>query len=431
MARERSIPPPLPEEDPEDDGGTSTFRPAPKPRDSSESRSSSTFRSRSTSSGSTRSHNEDEPKPGRAPIAEARPGRVERWLFGSIGTADLARFCRQLSSYLDAGVALPKALANIQAQFSTSTLGPIIGRVLKAIRQGSSLGDAFTAQRGAFDPLFLSLVRVAETRGHMPEILKLLAHHYEARVRLYRQARSALIYPATVLVLAAGLATLLLVVVLPIMVKFLDDFRQKAGELPMPTKVLMAIGDFMSSIGWFVVPGVLIGIPIVLWRMYKTPAGKRSLDTLALRVPVFGQMLKLIDTTRFARTLSALLEGGVALPASLDLTVDVMRLDPYRRAVGRMRRSVVDGMTLSEAAEESGRFDHQFIAVLDSGEETGSIPEVLAHLADQREEELGLMVKNLGSLLQPLILLALGGLVLFLILAVFLPYLSILQNLSG
>jgi type IV pilus assembly protein PilC len=150
-----------------------------------------------------------------------------------------------------------------------------------------------------------------------------------------------------------------------------------------------------------------------------------------MMIPVFGKLMKKIDTTRFARTLGALLEAGVDVGSSLDLTSEVLRLDPFRRAIVDTKSRVLNGEELSVALDETGRFGPDVIAVINSGEETGKLPESLNHLADDYEEQVAYMVKNMGQLVQPILLVLLGGVVLFIILAVFLPYISILTNLAG
>ena len=359
------------------------------------------------------------------------PNWAERLFFGSVGTAHLATFCRQAASYLDAGVDLRKSLASLQTQFARTALGPVLGRVHASINRGDDLAEAFAREPRAFDPLFLSMIRVAEARGGVPETLRQMADHYDARLRLVRQARSAMIYPAIVLIVAAGVVALLTLFVLPVFVSLLEDMtRGGPADLPLPTRALMGFSRFIQGQGWWAVPLALVGASFALIRSYRTTTGKAAMDEAALYLPVFGKLLRKLDTTRFARTLSALLEAGVDIGTSMDLTADVVRLVPFRRALQGARASVMEGAELGQALQASGRFDHDVIAIVDSGEETGKLPESLARLADDYEEQVALMVKNLGSLIQPLIVIGLGGLVLFIILAVLLPYIAMISSLT-
>jgi type II secretory pathway component PulF len=360
----------------------------------------------------------------------AGPSWGERIFFGRVGAGQLALFCRQFAAYLDAGVDLLKALSSLERQFARSALGPVIGRLLLSVRRGDALAEAMAREPQAFDTLFLSMIRVAEARGGVPETLRMLAHHYEARQNLIRQARSAMIYPIAVLVVAAGVVALLTLWLLPMFVSLLQDIAGRGAVLPLPSRALMAFSKFIQMLGWWLIPIVLIAGPIAVYRIYRTAPGKRVMDELALWVPVLGKLLRKLDTTRFARALASLLGAGVDVGTSLDLTADVLQLDPFRRALRGARAAVLDGSELSVALGVTGRFSPDVIAILDSGEETGKLPEALEHLADDYEEQVAYMVKNMGQLIQPLLIIMLGGIVLFIILAVLLPYIQILTSLS-
>jgi type IV pilus assembly protein PilC len=365
-------------------------------------------------------------------IVSGGPTWVERIVFGSVSTAHLAQFCRQFAAYLDAGVDLVKTMASLEQQFARTALGPVIGRLLLSVRRGEALAEGMAREPAAFDSLFLSLMKVAEARGGVPETLRGLANHYDARLRLFRQARSAMIYPVIVLIVAGGVIALLSLFVLPKLVDMLADIagRGNGVDLPFASRVLMGFSHFVQALGWWLVPLATVGLFVFLFKFYKTPVGKAWLDELALYVPVLGKLLRKIDTTRFAHTLSALLEGGVDIGASLDLTASVMHLTPFRRALERARVQVMEGHELSDALRDSGRFGPDVVAIVNSGEETGKLPESLERLGDDYEEQVTYMVKNLGSLVQPLIMIFMGGVVLFIILAVLLPYISLLTNLA-
>jgi type II secretory pathway component PulF len=358
------------------------------------------------------------------------PTLWERILFGRVGSGQLARFCRQFAAYLDAGVDMHKAFTSLEEQFARTALGPVIGRLTLGVRKGNALGDLVILEPQAFDNLFVSMIKVAEARGGLPETLHRLAHHYEARQSLIRQARSAMIYPIAVLVVAAGVVALITVWLLPMFISLLKDIAGNGATLPLPSRILMAFSSFIQTLGWWLVPLLMIAGPLLLVRAYRTDTGKRIMDETALWVPVLGKLLSKLDTTRFARALATLMGAGVDVGTSLDLAAGVMKLDPFRRAIRNARAQVMDGSELSVALGVSGRFGTDAIAIISSGEETGKLPESLEHLADDYEEQVAYMVKNMGQLIQPLLMVMLGGIVLFIILAVLLPYISILTNLS-
>jgi type II secretory pathway component PulF len=374
---------------------------------------------------------------GPASVKEPRPeiggpSTFERILFGSVGTGHLAIFCRQFAAYVNAGVDLIKSVDSLERQFARTALGPVLNRIGQSIRRGDALADAFAREPQAFDTLFLTMIRVAEARGGVPETLRNLSRHYEARQRLIRQARSAMIYPIIVIILALGVMMLLTYVVLPVLVGILEDMaRGRSMSLPWPTRMLVGLSHFMAKMGWWAVPLILIGTFFGVAWTYRRPRGKAAIDDICLYVPVIGLLLRKIDTTRFARTLSSLLSAGVDYGASLDLTAGVLHLVPFRKAILGAKSLVLDGSELSEALNISRRFSPDVIAVVNSGEETGKLPESLEKLADDYEEQVSLMVKNLGSLIQPLIVIGLGGIVLFIALAFIMAYISILGNLAG
>ena len=334
------------------------------------------------------------------------------------------------AAYLDAGVDLLKTISSLERQFARTALGPVTGRILQAVRRGDTLAEAMVREPQAFDSLFLSMIKVAEARGGVPETLRMLSRHYEARQSLIRQARAAMIYPIAVLLVASGVVAMLTVWLLPMFMSLLTDIAGRGATLPLPSRILMAFSRFIQTLGWWLVPLLLIVGPLLVVRAYRTRAGKRLMDEMALWVPVLGKLLSKLDTTRFARALATLMGAGVDIGSSLDLTADVMQLEPFRRAIRQARLQVMEGSELSVALGVTRRFSPDVIAILDSGEETGKLPESLEHLADDYEEQVAYMVKNMGQLIQPLLMVMLGALVLFIILAVLLPYIAILTSLS-
>ena len=365
------------------------------------------------------------------PVAfDVKPGMWERVLFGRVNSGLLAAFCRQFASYLDAGVDILKALSSLESQFARTALGPVIGRLSVGVHSGESFDEVVAREPPAFDPRFLSMVKVAEARGGLPETLRVLARHYEFRERLIRQARSALIYPSIVLIIASGVVALLTTWLLPMFTQMLKDIAGPNVTLPFPSRALLWFSGFVQGIGWWLFPLVLFGGPFLIYRLYKTSAGRRAMDELVLYVPVLGLLLWKLDTTRFARTLATLLGSGVDIGTSLALTSEVVQLSPIRQILRGARTHVMEGGELGEALATSHRFGADVIAVVNTGEETGMLPEALERLADSYEEQVSHMVRNLGQLVQPLLLIFLGGVVLFIILAVLLPYINMLTSLA-
>src|SRR5271165_4797268 len=407
----------------------STFRPNPG---GSAPGSGSGPRSGEASAGRRRSSRSDSDSTSTRDTERLAPGAkfFERIFFGRVSSGQLAQFCRQFASYLHAGVDYSRALTGLEKQFALSPLAPVIGRLAVAIKSGSTLEEAMAREPQAFGTMFLSMIRAAEARGGVPETLRMMGNHYEARQRLIRQARSAMIYPVIVLTMAGGVIALLTIVLLPMFASMLKDIDRKI-QLPLPSRALLAFSNFVSWVGWWLIPLVLVGTPFLIYRFYKTSPGKTLIDRLILRTPVFGALCRKLDISRFARTLSTLLDAGVDVGSSIDLTAGVLAMTPISQAVRAAKDKVMQGKELSVALAPSGQFSPDVIAVLQTGEETGKVPESLNHLADDYEEQVSGMVKNLGHLIQPLLVVILGGVVFFIILAVFLPYIQMITSLAS
>jgi type II secretory pathway component PulF len=366
------------------------------------------------------------PRPEPVPEPEAAPRIGRALVFGKVRARELAAFCRQLGVYLNSGVGITRALESLEKPMAGTAMAPVLARMQQAVKAGQSISDAAEKEPQVFDRLFLSLVRVGEERGGLPEMLKRLASLYEARDRMWRQARSALVYPTIVIVVTLGVGALLTMFVLPVMVSLLRDMtRNRSVDLPAPTKLLMAISDFMQSVGWWLVPVLIVGGTLTLKRWYATPSGKAALDRVILRVPVMGKLVALIDTARFARTLGDLMGAGVGVDRSLRLTSEVVQFVPFREAVDSVRAAVKRGSEFAPALRATGRFESDLVAFVETGEETGNLPETLRKVADDYEERAELMTKNLASLLQPLITIVLGVIVGFLLIAFVMAYLSL------
>ena len=247
------------------DSGPSTFRPNPAYPEGS-ARTGSGQKTRSASPGTESAE----------PLAPAA-NWWERIFFGSVSSGQLAQFCRQFASYLHAGVDYNRTLSSLEKQFARSPLGPAVGRMRQAIKGGSTLEEAMAREPRIFSTMFLSMIRVAEARGGVPETLRMMGNHYEARQRLIRQARSAMIYPVIVLILAGGVVALITIVLLPMFAEMLRDINRKA-TLPLPSRALLAFSDFVRGWGQLLIPLVLIGTPLLIYRFYKTAAGKATLD---------------------------------------------------------------------------------------------------------------------------------------------------------
>jgi type II secretory pathway component PulF len=367
------------------------------------------------------------------PASTIGTARWYQWApFGRVKTTQVVNFCRQFANYLDAGVNLNRTMESLRRQYDRTALGPVIGRLQLGVRRGEALTDAMRRDPRVFDPFFLSMMRVAEVRGAVPEMLRMLSIQIDNRQRLLRQAKSALLYPAFVIFLSICVAALLTILILPTLVSVMRDLvRRKHIELPWPTQLLMDLSDFIAAMGWWLIPLVLIGGFLAVIGAYRTRWGKTVIDEILLFTPVIGPIARWIDTSRFARTLAALLEAGVDIGSSLILTADTLMLVPLRRAVQRAREGILEGETLSASVGVSNRFPTDLIAIMNSAEETGRLPEMLIMVADEYEEKVDYVVRNLGSLLQPVVILIVGGMVGFIAIAFLMGYTAVIADLGS
>ena len=356
----------------------------------------------------------------------------ETMLIGGVRAGDLAVFCRQFGVYLDSGVGILKALASLRKQVAGTPMGPVVERMGVAIKRGETLADAAAKEPQAFDEMAISMLRVAEARGGMPETLKRLANHYDARQRFWRQARSAMIYPAVTILIALVVGGLLTIFVLPKLVEILEDtVRGRGVDLPGPTKLLMAISHFVKDAGWWLLPLLFVAGIFGFIRAYRTKATKQWIDEVIIRLPGLGGLVQLIDHGRFARTLSDLLEAGVDINSSLSLSADVLQFEPNRKAVSTSRAAVLKGSELAPALRTTRRFAPDMLAFVETGEETGQLPESLARVANDYEDRADSLIKNIGDVIKPLLMIVVGAIVGFIVVAFLMAYVAVLTSLMS
>jgi type II secretory pathway component PulF len=370
-------------------------------------------------------------RPSTEPPATIGESRWYQRGFGRVSPKHLVNFCRQFAGYLDAGINLYRAMESLRRQYQYTTLGPVIGRLQLAVRRGEGMTDAMSREPAAFERYFLSMMRVGEVQGSVPETLRSLSVEYAARQRMVRQTKSALIYPAFVILASVTVSAMLTILVLPPLVDIMRGvIKERRVDLPKATQLLIKVSDFIVAGGWWGIPLTLVGTVALLVGAYRLQRGKALLDEVLFRLPVIGQLLWKIDTTRFCRTLAHLLGAGVDIGSSLELTADTLFLVPMRRAVLRAREGIIQGESLSASIELTNRFPSDIPALINSGEDTGRLPEMMVSVADQYEEQVEFMVKNLGNLLQPVVTILVGGVVFFVAVAFFMGYAAVLSNLG-
>ncbi len=343
-----------------------------------------------------------------------------------VGSKRVAIFTRQFSVMLDAGLPLVQCLEILGEQEEDRNFREIIQNVRTDVEAGSSLADAMKKHPRAFNNLFVSMIAAGEAGGILDIILQRLATYIEKVVKLNSQVRSALIYPVTVIVIAAGVVALILWKVIPV---FAQMFAGLGGELPFLTRVVVAASNFMGRyIVWIAIGIVLAYMAVQRW--YKTERGRRVIDSLTLKIPVIGMLLRKIAVARFCRTLSTLTSSGVPILDGLEITAKTSGNAVIEDAVMVVRKAVEEGKTLSAPLAETKVFPPMVVQMINVGEQTGALDQMLSKIADFYEEEVDTAVAGLMKLIEPLMIVLLGGIIGTIVTAMYLPMYSILTKIG-
>lgn len=331
--------------------------------------------------------------------------------------SDLLTFTRQLSTLVRAGVPILRSLDSLIAQTTNPYLRQIIEEIRRDVTGGISLADALSKHPRVFSPLYISMVRVAEAAGNMGEVLSKIAEFLEHEATIKGRIKSALWYPAMVLSLAIVVLIILFFVVLP---TFKGIFSEMGEQLPLVTRLAMGFTDWLLH-WWFIIPLGLFGVLLFLYVYRRLPQGRYQLDLLKLKVPLLGPLASKMAISRFARTLSTLLSAGVPLLRSLDIVKDVVGNAVYASVITITREQVRDGSKLSAPLASSSILPPLVIQMIDTGEETGNLPEMTEEVARFYDEEVDRSIKALLSLLEPLLIIFLAGIVGFVAFSIYLP----------
>jgi len=344
----------------------------------------------------------------------------------SAKNSELVIFTRQLATMIGAGISLLESLEVLAEQAETPGMKVTCERLVSELRGGSDLSDALRTCPKVFSELYVSMVTAGEASGQMDVILERLAEYVEATEELKREIRSAMTYPVISLVLVLSITMFLMVGVVP---GFKDVFDGLGAELPMLTKKVLAISDWIREY-WYLLIGGTIGSVIGFTMLKKTPQGALLMDQLILRVPVFGQLFRKVALARFSRTFATLVRSGVPIMGTLDIVASTAGNQVIARTVLNSRESVRNGNMLSEPLSESPVFPPMVVRMIAIGERSGALEQLLEKIAEFYDSQVKATIKSLTSLIEPILICVMGGLVGVVILAVFLPILNIIGELS-
>ncbi|WP_242339626.1 MULTISPECIES: type II secretion system inner membrane protein GspF [unclassified Anaeromyxobacter] len=362
-------------------------------------------------------------------LGEAQAKRevnVRRWVLGRVGARDLAVATRQLAVLAHAGIPLVEALTALVDQVEHERLKRVLGDVKQRVNEGSSLADALAVHPRVFSTLYVNMIRAGESSGALEIVLVRLAEFTESQARLRSKIAGTMAYPIAMMVIGTGIMGILFTVVIP---KITSIFENTSATLPWYTQVTIGISSFASRWWWAILlAGVAAVYGLARWR--RTPAGRAAWDRAALRAPIFGPIIRQIAIGRFARTLSTLLKSGVPLLTAMDIVKNILGNTRLAEVIEQARDAIREGESIAAPLKRSGEFPplvHHMVAI---GERSGALEEMLANVADAYEDQVETTIAALTSLLEPVMIVAMGGVVAFIVFSVLMPILQI-NNLVG
>jgi type IV pilus assembly protein PilC len=343
-----------------------------------------------------------------------------------VSSKRVAIFTRQFSVMLDAGLPLVQCLEILGEQEEDRTFREIIQAVRTDVESGASLADAMRKHPKAFNNLYVSMIQAGEAGGILDIILQRLALYIEKVVRLQSQVKSALVYPVSVLLIAAGVVYIILWKVIPV---FSQLFAGLGGELPWLTQIVVDASNFVGRFGWLVILA-LIGVYFAVRQYHKTHGGRRVIDGLLLKIPIIGMLLRKIAVARFCRTLATLTASGVPILDGLEITAKTSGNAIIEDAIMAVRKAVEEGKTLSAPLADTKVFPPMVVQMINVGEQTGALDQMLSKIADFYEEEVDTAVAGLMKLIEPLMIVLLGGIIGTIVTAMYLPMYAILNKIG-
>jgi len=349
--------------------------------------------------------------------------------FGRVSGRDLAIFCRQFATMIDAGVSLVRCLAVLEEQTGSARLRQIIREIQTSVESGETLSRAVSRWPKVFSNLFVGLVRAGEVGGVLDEALNRLAIFMEENERLRRKIKSAMTYPVMVLLFATAVVIGLVTFVLPQFIKVFNDLGI-GDKLPAMTRMMVQISNFLTTKWYMAIIGV-VGLVIVTNAYKATRIGRRHFDWLKLKIPIFGKLNHKICIARFSRTLSTLLTSGVPILQALETVAGAVDNEIMSDAILAARAAIREGEQIGDPLQRSGMFPPMVVQMVAIGEETGSLDQMLSKIADFYESEVDATLASLTAALEPIMIVVLGVVVGFIVISMFLPLVQAISSLQS
>ena len=340
---------------------------------------------------------------------------------------DLSVFCRQFVSILESGVAMKEALAMLEEQTENKTLKKSIAEVLTNIEKGNSLADAMRGESHVFPPMLINMVEAGESSGNLEMAFSRMAEQFEKEAKLKATVRKATVYPIVLIFACIGVIGVMLLYVIPI---FIDMFKEIDMEMPAFTMFVMGLSEWAGTHVYIIV-GVAVAIFAAYQAYYRTEGGRKNIDTIKMKMPLFGQLVVKSNCSRFARTASTLLAAGVPMIDCLDIVSRIVNNIHYSMAIQNAREEVMKGIPLSEPLRDAGIFPPMVYHMTGIGEETGNIEQMLNKLADYYDEEVETTTQTILAAMEPLIIVFMAVVVGSLVIASILPIAAMYEGLDN
>lgn len=341
---------------------------------------------------------------------------VEKGFAKSVSNKELCTFTKQLSIMISAGVPILQALEILYRSEKNPTLKLSIKKIASDVGEGKTIAEAMASQKG-FDKLYCNLVRAGEAGGILDTILKKLAVHMDKQEKTKAQIKSAMMYPSVVVSVGAVVIWAMMVFVVP---QFTGMLKESGQEIPWITQFVIDTSNFMGTYTPIMVPGAIIGV-VMLLSYIKTPTGKIMWDNFSMRIPLFGGIIIKGNLSSFSNTLATLLGAGVSLIDALDICIETIDSSVIAQDLREVKKKVTEGKTLTEPLSKIAYFPELVTQMIRVGEQTGQIDEMLARVAEVFEEEVDNLVTGMTKMIEPLIIVVLGGIIATILVAMYLP----------
>jgi type IV pilus assembly protein PilC len=363
-------------------------------------------------------------------VVSVRPAKNGwRWFyrelptFFRVSTADLVLFSRQLSTFLRVGVPITDAIKLLQTSSGSGAFRAALEDIQEDLEAGEAFSTAISHHPSVFNELYVDMVRAAEYSGTLDRVLAQVAAYLQRQDTALKKLRSAMVYPAIILLLAVSVCTVLTVFVLP---NFVSMFHEFNAQLPLPTRILLSVGVFAQTWRLYIVIGLFVAIVAVLIFM-NSPLGRVFWDHTIIRLPVLGSIVSFSIIERFTRTLSTMLRAGIPISQTFDVAISSAGNIRFKRGLASVKQRMVTGDGFSVPLEATGLFAPMMIRMIRVGEETGTLDSSLEQIADFLSEEMDYKVRNMIALMEPALVIAVGGAVGFVAISVILPMYGLLK----